>query len=107
MFRAAELALPKGFALKVVRFPGGKDPDELLRNSGPEAIQEAVEKARDFFEFALSYLNGENGTEPAGKAATAEQRQARAKTRKSNSTTSWRGATPSSRPKARRSATAP
>ena len=73
VFRAAELALPKGFALKVVRFPGGKDPDELLRNSGPEAIQEAVEKARDFFEFALSYLNGENGTEPAGKAATAEQ----------------------------------
>ena len=73
VLRAAELALPKGFALKVVRFPGGKDPDELLRNSGPEAIQEAVEKARDFFEFALSYLNGENGTEPAGKAATAEQ----------------------------------
>lgn len=73
VFRAAELALPLGFSLKVVRFPGGKDPDELLRNSGPEAIQQAVDSARDFFEFALAWLNEENGEEPAGKAATAEQ----------------------------------
>ena len=73
VFRAAELALPRGFALKVVRFPGGKDPDELLRNSGKEAIDEAVNGARDFFEFALSYLNEQNGTAPAGKAQTAGQ----------------------------------
>lgn len=73
VFRAAELALPRGFALKVIRFPGGKDPDELMRNSGAEAIDGAVENARDFFDFSLAYLNGENGDSPAGKAATAEQ----------------------------------
>ncbi len=72
VFRAAELALPHGFSLKVVRFPGGKDPDELLRHSGAEAVAKAVGDARDFFEFALDYLNGQNGNEPAGRAATAE-----------------------------------
>lgn len=73
VFRAAELALPRGFALKVVRFPGGKDPDELLRNSGAGAIDGAVDGARDFFDFALAYLNEQNGVTPGGKAATAEQ----------------------------------
>ena len=72
VFRAAELALPHGFSLKVVRFPGGKDPDELLRHSGAEAVAKAVGDARDFFEFALEFLNGQNGMEPAGRAATAE-----------------------------------
>ena len=72
VFRAAELALPHGFSLKVVRFPGGKDPDELLRHSGAEAVANAVGDARDFFEFALDYLNAQNGNEPAGRAATAE-----------------------------------
>ena len=54
VFRAAELALPRGFSLKVIRFPGGKDPDELMRNSGSEAIDGAVEDARDFFDFSLA-----------------------------------------------------
>jgi len=72
VFRGALLALPHGFSLKVVRFPGGKDPDELLRNSGAEEVIKAVEAARDFFEFALEHLTQTNGTSPAGKAATAE-----------------------------------
>ena len=72
VFRGAMLALPQGFNLKVVRFPGGKDPDELLRNSGAEEVVKAVESARDFFEFALEELIKINGTSPAGRAAVAE-----------------------------------
>lgn len=73
VFRGAMLALPQGFNLKVVRFPGGKDPDELLRNSGADEVVRAVEAARDFFEFALDELVRVNGTSPAGRAAVAEQ----------------------------------
>lgn len=73
VFRAAELALPHGFSLKVVRFPGGKDPDELLRHSGAEAVAKAVGDARDFFEFALDFLNTQHGADPAGRAATADE----------------------------------
>ena len=51
VLKDAEILLPRGFHLKVVSFPGGKDPDELLHNSGPEAVRGAVEAADDFFEF--------------------------------------------------------
>ena len=51
VLKDASILLPRGFHLKVVTFPGGKDPDELLHNSGPEAVRQAVENAADFFEF--------------------------------------------------------
>lgn len=51
VLKDAAILLPMDFQLKVVTFPGGKDPDELLHNAGPEAVRAAVEQAKDFFDF--------------------------------------------------------
>ncbi len=71
VFRDAEILLPLGFDVKVVRFPGGKDPDELLKQQGKEAIAEAVEQAFDFFDFAVREFSDKHGDSPSGKAQTA------------------------------------
>ena len=55
VLKDASILLPRGFHLKVVSFPGGKDPDELLHKSGPEAVRNAVENAADFFEFLFRH----------------------------------------------------
>ena len=55
VLKDASILLPRGFHLKVVSFPGGKDPDELLHKSGPEAVRNAVENAADFFAFLFRH----------------------------------------------------
>ena len=68
VLKDAEILLPRGFHLKVVSFPGGKDPDELLHRSGPEALRDAVEKAGDFFEFLFRHAAAQyDETAPDGK----------------------------------------
>lgn len=70
LLKCAEVALPAGFAVKVVQFPSGKDPDELLKTVGREAIAGAVDGARDFFEFLFDKLSQEfDISSPSGKAA--------------------------------------
>ncbi|WP_152046008.1 DNA primase [Aureimonas psammosilenae] len=47
--RAAELALPllaPGRSLRFVLLPGGKDPDDLVRDGGPDAFREVLGQAR-------------------------------------------------------------
>jgi DNA primase len=56
--RAAELALPRGFKIKVVRWSGpAKDPDDLVRQ-GPQLWQTAVEQSLwlidDYIRYALA-----------------------------------------------------
>lgn len=49
--RAIDVALPHlspGRTLRFAFLPGGQDPDELLRSSGPEAIAEVVNRPRSF-----------------------------------------------------------
>lgn len=43
--RDLEILLPMSFDIRVIRIPGGKDPDELFRNGGAEAVRQAVEGA--------------------------------------------------------------
>ena len=45
VLRAAEILLPLSIELKVIRIPGGKDPDELFASGGAEAVAAAVESA--------------------------------------------------------------
>lgn len=74
VLKDASILLPRGFHLKVVSFPGGKDPDELLHNSGPEAVRDAVNKAADFFEFLFQRAASEqDSSTPDGKIRIAEQ----------------------------------
>lgn len=45
VLRAAEILLPLSIELKVIRIPGGKDPDELFASGGAEAVAAAVKNA--------------------------------------------------------------
>lgn len=72
--RDAEILLPMGASLKVATFPGGKDPDELLKNSGAQAVVDAVENAKDFFTFLFEHFSKEVDLSlPAGKAQIANK----------------------------------
>ncbi|MBO7147713.1 MAG: DNA primase [Lentisphaeria bacterium] len=74
VLKDAAILLPMGFHLKVVTFPGGKDPDELLHNSGPEAVQKAVAEAADFFEFLYSASASRfDSSTPEGKIRIAHE----------------------------------
>ncbi len=47
-YRALDLALPllqPGHSLKFAFLPEGKDPDDLLRSDGPDAVREVISKA--------------------------------------------------------------
>ena len=68
VLKDASILLPRGFHLKVVSFPGGKDPDELFHKSGADAVRTAVDSAADFFEFLFSQAAAQydSGT-PDGK----------------------------------------
>lgn len=77
IMRAIELILPLDMEIGVIRFPGGKDPDELFRNEGAEAITNAVNQAEDwlvFFERAMRTkydFNSVNGrSQAAGEFLT-------------------------------------
>lgn len=48
-----------GMKLRVVHLSGGKDPDEILRNYGPERYRSLIEGAANDIEFALVRLRNE------------------------------------------------
>ena len=74
ILKDAAILLPLGFTLKVARFPGGKDPDELLKNAGAEAVRKAIEDAEDFFAFLLAKESeGKDLAQPAVKTGIAEK----------------------------------
>ncbi|MCQ2379014.1 MAG: DNA primase [Victivallaceae bacterium] len=54
--RAAEILLPLSMGLKVMRIPGGKDPDELFRNGGADAVAEAVTSAAPWLDVLVEAL---------------------------------------------------
>lgn len=43
ILRDVEILLPMSFDIKVVRIPGGKDPDELFAHGGAAALQQALD----------------------------------------------------------------
>ncbi len=51
--RAVEIAEKRGLEIKVVQIEGGKDPDEIARNS-PGKWNEMVDNAVDVYEFVMS-----------------------------------------------------
>jgi DNA primase len=66
--RAVEIALPEGFEIKVICYPEGQDPDDIIRNQGIEAIKPLVEGAIDFFDFLFRRQCLEfDATSPVGK----------------------------------------
>ena len=74
ILKDAAILLPLGFNLKVARFPGGKDPDELLKNAGAEAVRKAIDDAEDFFAFLLAKESeNQDLAQPAVKTKIAQK----------------------------------
>jgi DNA primase len=69
--RAGEPLLEAGLDARVARLEGAKDPDELLRRSGPAALEAACKAARPLLEFCV-----EAGLAAAGDRPSPAQRAA-------------------------------
>lgn len=69
--RAGEPLLEAGLDARVARLEGAKDPDELLRRSGPAALEAACKAARPLLEFCV-----EAGLAAAGERPSPAQRAA-------------------------------
>ncbi|MBO5725646.1 MAG: toprim domain-containing protein, partial [Clostridia bacterium] len=57
--RALEIFKNTSAKIKILRLSGGKDPDEILRNYGPERYRSLIEGAANDIEFALVRLRGD------------------------------------------------
>ncbi len=51
--RSLPILLAAGFGVRVAPLPAGEDPDTLIRTKGADAFRALVEKAPDYFDFAL------------------------------------------------------
>ncbi|MBO7404782.1 MAG: toprim domain-containing protein, partial [Clostridia bacterium] len=72
VLRAAEILLPLSVEIKVIRIPGGKDPDELFASGGAEAVAAAVDSAVSWLTVVIDALADQFdlGT-PVGKGEAA------------------------------------
>ncbi len=72
ILRAVELLLPLSMEIKVIRIPGGKDPDELFSHGGAEAVAAAVEAAVPWLDVLCNSLPGRyDFAAPAGRGRAA------------------------------------
>ncbi|MBI1910624.1 MAG: DNA primase [Deltaproteobacteria bacterium] len=66
--RGLNLFLNEEMPCRAVILPSGKDPDEFLKNSGPDALREVLNKAEPLLEFYLKDLQKKfDLTSPEGK----------------------------------------
>ncbi|MFY9233845.1 MAG: DNA primase [Fimbriimonadaceae bacterium] len=54
--RAAEMLVAESLRVRVALMPDGEDPDTLLRNAGPEAVQQAVERGISPLDYKLQAI---------------------------------------------------
>src|SRR5262245_4143247 len=65
---ALALLLAQGFQARVARLPEGEDPDDLLRDQGPEGLARRIEEAPDFLTWLLEDVQPQTaGLSPAEK----------------------------------------
>ncbi|MGN1266419.1 MAG: DNA primase [Dorea sp.] len=66
--RAIPILKEVGITAKIIRMEPYKDPDEFIKNLGPEAFEERINKARNGFMFSLEVLEKNyDMTSPEGK----------------------------------------
>ena len=72
ILRAAEILLPLSMELRVIRIPGGKDPDELFATGGAAAVEAAVEASVSWLDVVIASLEGKFRMEtPVGRGEAA------------------------------------
>lgn len=68
--RSIPLFQNAGFNVRVLSLPNGKDPDELLRNEGPDSLNRAIEEAQPVVEYILEHAASKyNLTLPGSREA--------------------------------------
>ena len=55
-FRAGDLLLASGFAVRIVQMKEGMDPDQLVREGGPGAFERALEESGDVMERKIALV---------------------------------------------------
>ena len=66
--RAIPILKEAGITAKIIRMEPYKDPDEFIKNLGPEAFEERINKARNGFMFSLEVLERDfDMNSPEGK----------------------------------------
>ena len=55
-FRAGDLLLASGFAVRIVQMGEGMDPDQLVREGGPGAFERALEESGDVMERKIALV---------------------------------------------------
>ena len=74
ILRAVEILLPLSMEVRVIRIPGGKDPDELFRNGGASAVAAAVDGAVSWLDvLAGSLPERYDMNSPAGRGRAAAE----------------------------------
>ena len=61
-FKCIEILLPFGISPQVLNWGNGMDPDSLYQAHGPEALQNCLSKAQDFFEVLVNSNIQQYGT---------------------------------------------
>jgi len=51
--RSLDLLLERGFEVRVVELPAGKDPDDFVREEGPQAYEQLLRQAPEYLEFLI------------------------------------------------------
>ena len=57
--RSIELLLERGLTVRILRLPGGLDPDEFVRSEGPDAYRSLLDRAPYFWEHLVSEARGQ------------------------------------------------
>ncbi len=57
MYRAAKMAMSTGAVVSLIRNRTGRDPDEIIRSGGPDALQDLVRNEISWGEFVIDYLS--------------------------------------------------
>ena len=63
--RAIEMFRNENVDLRVARLSGGKDPDEILKNLGPEKLKEEIDNALPYMEYLIEYYKSKYDLENA------------------------------------------
>jgi len=72
--RGGELLIAEGFTVDVVTLPDGKDPDELLVESGTGALEQFLQSAVPYMDYLLAHtMKAHPGLSPESKLAVAKE----------------------------------
>jgi DNA primase len=69
MRRSIDLLLAKGLQIRILKLPGGLDPDDFVRKHGPDVYMGLLAKAPYFWQYLMTESERQDLADPAVKAA--------------------------------------